>query len=377
MATNYYEVLGLSKGASADDIKSAYRQLAKKYHPDVFATANAKEKSEAEKKFKDVQHAYDVLSDPQKKEAFDTYGSEEGPQFNTSGFRGSFSSDFGSSDIFSDLFSAFTGGGRSAQKNRHGENIEVLLQLTFSEAYFGVEKEITFNRVENCTSCHGTGAKNGTDLQTCTKCGGRGTISVIQQTFLGTMRSESVCPSCGGAGKIIKEKCSVCSGRGNSKVKRTIKVKIPAGVANQQTLTVRNEGSAGSAKDSNGNLFVVFRVQPHPLFIREGENLKMQLPISIFDAISGKIVEVPTMKKPVTITIPEGTEDGTIIRVRGQGMKILGKESYGDLYVQITIDIPKNLSLKQKKSLKEFESSFGSCKYDKIENYNKKVSSIN
>jgi molecular chaperone DnaJ len=377
---DYYETLGISKNASADEIKSAYRKMAKKYHPDVFATAGPAQKAEAEKKFKEIQHAYDVLSDPQKKAAYDQYGSEDGPMasggFGGQGFGGfqGFGGAGGGFDIFSDIFSAFTGGtGARNAEPRAGEDIEMPITLTFKEACFGAEKEISYSRIERCDSCKGTGAKGGTAYKTCTQCGGRGRVVVKQRTMLGMIQSERVCDACGGTGKIIMEQCTDCGGKGKVRRQRTSKIRIPAGVDNGQMLTLQNEGHAGAPGAPNGNLIVIFNVQPHPLFKREGINLSMELPITVYQAIVGANIEIPTMTSPIQITIPEGTQDGTVIRVRGKGVKSLRSDTYGDLFVKLVVDIPKNLSSKQKKQLKDLEEALAGGRYDKVEAYNKTI----
>lgn len=385
MAQDYYKTLGVDKNASADEIKSAYRRLAKQYHPDVFATASAEEKAKAEEKFKEVQHAYDVLSDPQKKAAFDQYGDESGPQ-GFGGAGGGFSGFGGGGgaggfgDIFSDIFSAFTGGGGASSRNpnapRAGEDIELNMQLTFKEACFGVEKEITYNRVEKCPTCKGTGAKNGSEFKVCTKCGGRGRVVVNQRTMLGVMQSERVCDMCGGTGKIITDPCPDCRGKGRLKKLRTVKVKIPAGVDNGQMLTMQNEGNAGSNNGPNGNLILVFRVLAHPLFKRDGVNLYMDLPIKVSDAIMGTTVEIPTLTTPVKVDIPEGTQDGTVIRVKGRGVKNLRRDGYGDLYVKVNVDVPRNLGIRARKKLSELKEILDDGKYDKIDKYNKSIKDI-
>ncbi|NLO64869.1 MAG: molecular chaperone DnaJ [Clostridiales bacterium] len=377
MAANYYEILGVSKDASADEIKSAYRKLAKKYHPDLYTNATESQKAEAEKKFKEVQYAYDVLSDPQKRAAYDQYGSEDGPM-GGGGFSQGFGGfrDFGGFDIFSDIFSAFTGGGRASSGPRAGDDIEVPLTLTFKEACYGVEKEVSYSRVERCDSCKGTGAKDGTRYKTCTKCGGRGRITVSQRTMLGMMQTERVCDMCGGSGKIILESCPDCKGKGKVRRQRSVKIKIPAGVDNGQMLTMRNEGNAGGPGAPNGNLIVIFNVLPHPLFKRDGVNLHMELPITVSQAILGAEIEIPTLSAPVKIEIPEGTQDGTIIRVKGKGVKHLRSDSYGDLFVKVIVDVPRNLSGKQKKQLKELETVLAGGKYDKLDKYNKIIKEL-
>ena len=379
MAKDYYNILGIDKNASADEIKSAYRRLAKKYHPDVYATAGEEEKKNAEAKFKEVQHAYEVLSDPQKKAAFDQYGSEDGPM--GGGFGGGFNGTQGFSgfgDMFSDIFSAFTGGSARSNPNtpRQGDDIEVEVQLTFKEAFEGVSKEVTFSRVEKCATCGGSGAKSNSDVKVCTKCGGRGRVVVQQRTMLGVMQTERVCDMCGGKGKIVTDPCPDCKGKGRVRKQRTVSVKIPAGVDNGQMISIRNEGSAGVNGGDNGSLIVVLRVKPHPLFKRNGFDLSYDFPITVTQAILGDKVEVPTPTGMVKIDIPEGTQDSTTIRIKGKGFKNLRKDSYGDLYVKLVIDIPKNLSSKQRKELKDLEAVFDKAKYDKVEKFNKKLKEI-
>lgn len=378
---DYYGILGVSKEASADEIKSAYRRMAKKYHPDIFATADESKKKEVEHKFKEIQHAYAVLSDPQKKAAYDQFGSEDGPMMGSGGFGGGggfnpFGGDGGgfADDIISNIFSAFTGGGggRSVRYERDGDDIEVVLNLSFEEAFFGVEKEITFNRVEKCKTCGGTGAKNSSSIKTCPKCGGTGTIRVNQRTPFGIMQSTRTCDNCRGKGKIIEEKCDDCKGRGRVKKQRTIKVRIPAGIDNGQMLTMRGEGGAAEGRNgNNGNLIIIFKVNPHPIFRRDGINLNMELPITFLQAVLGAKVDIPTMNGKLPIDIPEGTQNGTIIRIKGKGVKHLKRDIYGDLFVKVIIDVPKNLSMSQRNKLKEAEKAFEKANFEKVQKFKK------
>lgn len=376
---DYYEVLGVSKNASADEIKSAYRRLAKQFHPDVFATAEEGKKKEAEQRFKEIQHAYEVLSDPQKRAAFDQYGSEDGPAMGGSGFSGGFNpfgGGFGE-DIFSNIFNVFTGGGTSRRYQAGGDDIEVELNLTFQEAAFGVEKEVTFTRKERCKTCNGTGAKDSNSIKTCHTCNGTGTERVSQRTPFGIIQTTRTCSTCGGTGKIIEEKCSVCRGSGIVKNKRTISVKIPAGVDNGQMLTMRGEGGVSPAEGgASGNLVIIFRVGTHPIFIREGVNLRMELPITFLDAALGAKVEIPTLDGKINIEIPAGTQHGAMVRVKGKGIKHLKKDAYGDLYVKVLVEIPKNLSFSQRKQLKDLEDVVSKAKFEKIEEYNKKLKNL-
>ena len=384
MAKNYYDILGVDKNASADEIKSAYRRLAKKYHPDVYATASDKEKAEAEAKFKEIQYAYDVLSDPQKKAAFDQYGSEDGPTMGGgAGFNpfGGGASGFGGfGDIFSDIFNTFTGGSASrsgATSARGGEDIEVELTLDFKEACFGAKKEVTYTRIEKCPTCGGTGAKDKDSVKVCTKCGGRGRVIVQQRTMLGVMQTERVCDMCGGAGKIIMDPCPECKGKGKVRKKRTVSINIPAGVDNGQMLNVHNEGNAGYNGGPNGNLIVVFRIKPHPLFTRRGNDIMFEMPITVTQAIFGDTVDVPTLDKPARVEIPAGIKNGTVIKVKGKGVKDLRRNVYGDIVITVKVDIPRNVGIRQRKEIKDsLEQLDRSAQYDEVEKFKKKLKSL-
>ncbi len=377
---DYYEVLGTAKTASADEIKSAYRRLAKKYHPDVFATAEESKKKEAEIRFKEIQHAYDVLSDPQKRAAFDQYGSEEGPTMSGFGqggfnpFGGGGGGAGGFDDIINNIFTSFTGGGRaSGRRARDGDDLEFTLNLSFKEACFGIkDKDITFSRIEKCPTCKGTGAKDSSSIKTCPKCGGSGVINVQQRTPFGVMQTQRTCDECGGEGKIISEKCPDCHGKGRIRKQRTLKINIPAGVDNGQMLTMRGEGNAAPSEGgNNGNLILIFKIEPHPLFVREGVNLRFELPITMTQAALGDKIEVPTMSGVTTIEIPEGTQNGTVIRVKGKGVKSLRRETYGDMFIKILVEVPKSLNSKQKSAMKELNEALAKAKYEKIDSYNK------
>lgn len=380
---DYYSILGVAKQADADQIKSAYRRLAKKYHPDVYATAEESKKKEAEEKFKEAKHAYEVLSDPQKRAAYDQYGNEDGPMgaggggFDFNNFGGFGGGGFG--DIFSDIFSSFSGGGNTrTNRQRNGDDIELVLNLTFKEACFGVkDKEVSFARIEKCPTCKGSGAKDAQSVKTCNKCGGRGRIVVNQRTPFGVMQTERVCDECSGKGKIITDKCADCRGKGLVRKQRTIKVNIPAGVDNGQMLTMRGEGSAApTTQGERGNLILVFKITPHSLFTREGVNLSFELPITIFQATLGAKIDIPTLDKPVTVEIPEGTQSGTVIRVKGKGVKNLRKESYGDLFVKIIVEVPKLSGIKEKSEFKDFASKLDKLKYEKVDSFNKKLRNL-
>lgn len=375
---DYYQILGITKQASADEIKSAYRQMAKKYHPDVYATAEESKKKEAEEKFKEIQHAYDVLSDPQKKAAYDQFGSEDGPTMGGGSGFGGFSG-FGG-DIFSDIFSAFTGGSaRSARsQDRDGDDVEYTLRLTFREAVFGAkDKDIIFTRIEKCATCGGTGAKDASSIKVCSKCGGSGVINVQQRTPFGVMQSQRICDECGGNGKIITDKCKDCSGKGRVRKQCAKKVSIPAGVDNGQMLTVRGEGCAPVGRGSNGNLILIFKIDEHPLFKRDGVNVSLEVPITVSQAILGDTIKIPTLDgKTTDLEISAGTQSGTVKRIKGKGIKYLRKDAYGDMFVKIIVDIPKDLSLRQKSALKDLNETLSKAKYEQIEKYNKLIKGL-
>ena len=380
---NYYDILGVSKTASADEIKSAYRSLAKKYHPDVYATADEKTKKDAEAKFKDITHAYEVLSDPQKKATYDQFGSEDGP---TMGGGNPFSggNPFGSGgfdDFFSNIFSGFTGGGTRSERHRtarNGDDVECVVNLSFKEACFGVkDKEIIFARMEKCGGCNGTGSKNPNGIKTCPRCGGSGTIITQQRTMLGVIQTQGVCDQCRGTGKIITDRCTDCYGKGIVRKQRRTKVTIPAGVDNGNQITVRGEGCAAPVGGGeNGNLFLYIKVASHPIFIREGFNVSYELPITIIQATLGAKITVPVLDGTTVIDIPEGAQNGTVIRVKGKGIKYLKKDGYGDLYIHLIVDVPKSLNTKQKAALKTAEELLQKARYEQIDKFNKKLRDI-
>ena len=374
MAKNYYEILGVDKNADEETIKKAYRKLAMKYHPDRYSTASEAEKKQAEEKFKEINEAHDVLSDPQKRSNYDTYGNPDGPQFGGAGGGGGFGgfgegSFGGFSDIFSELFGF--GGGRSANPNapKAGEDISVRLNLTFEEAYFGVTKQIRVMRDEECPDCHGTGARDASSVQTCPYCHGTGYVTKRQQTLFGVQTVRTVCTNCGGKGKVIGDKCRTCRGNGYTRRNATVRVKIPAGVDTGVNITVRNEGNAGRNGGMKGNLVLVVYVQESPRYKRMGYDLYMTLPIGFYGAAVGCKKEIDTMRGKTTCNIPEGTQSGTKIRVKGYGVKMLNKDSYGDLYITIKVETPKGLSRKQEQLLADFENSLSEGQYPQIKKF--------
>lgn len=372
---DYYQILGVSKDAGADEIKSAYRRMAKKYHPDLNKTPEAAEK------FKEVNEAYEVLGDERKRANYDQYGSADGPQFGGAGGAG-FGDFFGGggfggfSDIFSDIFSAFGGGERQGRVNRQGEDINIRMNLSFEEAVFGVEKIVSLNRMESCARCKGTGAKNGTDFTTCPDCKGAGRVRVQQNTMFGTTIRETVCPRCNGSGKMIKERCEDCAGKGWKKVPAQIHVKVLAGIDDGQTIRMRGEGNAPQGQGVNGNLNIKVSVASHPIFKRVGTDLLFDLFVPFTTCLLGGKVEIPLCKGKTTLEIKEGTQSGTVMRLKGKGVKVLNRESYGDLLVTVKSEPPKNLNKKAKDLLKEIESRFDENDYPKFKDFNNKLKNL-
>lgn len=336
---DYYEVLGVSKTASDDEIKKAYRGLAKKYHPDVC------KEPDAEAKFKEVQEAYEVLSDSTKRQQYDQFG-HEGPA-GAGGFGGFNSSGFGG---FEDIFSAFFGGGRSRESSgpTRGRNIKTSITLTFEEAAFGCEKEISLNKLDTCKDCSGTGAMSGKDIETCPKCRGRGRIIVEQNSFFGRVQTEQACPTCGGKGKIIKNKCTTCHGEGRIRNVTKLKVRIPSGVEDEQTLTISGKGEAGPNGGMNGDLYININVKPHDLFERDGVNLFLEMPITFSQAALGDQIEIPTLEGKALLKIPSGTQTGTRFKMSGRGIKNSRTGETGSLYVVVKLITPTKLSNEQK-----------------------------
>lgn len=359
MATkrDYYEVLGVSKDASDDEIKKAYRKLSKKYHPDINKDPDAPEK------FKEVSEAYEVLSDSQKRAAYDQYGhASTDPNFGAGGF-GGFNGGFDSSGFggFEDIFSSFFGGGNGgfggasrANAPRTGDDLSYTLDLTFDEAINGTEKEITYRRREVCETCHGTGAKAGTSPETCPKCHGSGTINVQRQTPLGRMMTQEVCDECHGTGQIIKEKCETCHGEGTVEKTHTVKVKVPAGVEDGHQLRLSGQGQAGTNGGGYGDLYVIFRVRKSNEFERNGADIYYELPLNFAQVALGDEVEVPTVSGKVKLKIPAGTQSGKTFRLRGKGAPRLHGNGYGDHYVIVNVVTPRNMNEKQKEAMKLF-----------------------
>lgn len=354
---DYYEVLGVEKGAADEQIKKAYRKLAAKYHPDV------NHEPDAEAKFKEINEAYEVLSDQEKRSRYDQFGfAGVDPNFNpNAGFGGGFGGFSGFGDL-GDIFGDFFGGGRSSNSRsanapRRGENIVAQVDITFEEAAFGVKKEINVARVENCDKCGGSGAAAGTKPETCSNCHGTGTVRTTQNFMGMTMQSQSPCPRCKGKGTIITKPCERCKGKGKIRRNHKIAVDIPAGIDDGQSVRVREQGNAGANGGPNGDVLVAVSIRPHTLFERDGANVVCEMPISFAQAACGAEIEVPTLDGKVRYSIPEGTQTGTTFRLKGKGIPYVGYKNRGDQYVTVVVETPTKLTKEQKDLLKQFEEA--------------------
>lgn len=354
---DFYEVLGIDKSASDEDIKRAFKKLALKYHPD-----RNQGDAEAEEKFKDINEAYQVLSDPEKRQRYDQFGNAD---FNGAG--GGFDGfDFGGfggfGDIFGDIFGGGFGGfGGGGAKNgpRKGADLEYDLTLTFEEAMTGCEKEIKVTRREKCETCGGSGAKAGTSPKTCSKCGGRGRIQVQRRTPLGVMSTTTTCDACHGEGKIIEEPCQTCKGSGKERKTRSITINIPAGVDTGNVMPLRGQGEAGENGGPAGDLYINIRVMTHKTFKRKGNDIHMETHISFGKAVLGTDIKVPTIDGDVTYKVPAGTQSGTIFRLKGKGVPRVNSAGRGDHYVKVIVDVPKSLNGEQEEALKAFMNACG------------------
>lgn len=358
---DFYEVLGISKSASKDEIKSAYRKLAKKYHPDINHDADAPEK------FKEVQEAYDILYDDKKRQMYDQFGMaafENGGSTGGAGnpFQGGgFSSQgFGGVDL-GDIFNSFFGGGstRSSQNYgpQRGNDTLSRVRISFMDAINGKTITMPITYDENCSTCGGTGAKTSNDIKTCPDCGGRGYIRTQQRTIFGVMENQTTCPKCGGTGKIITDKCPDCGGKGYKRVKKDMDVNIPAGINSGQQLRVAGKGERGVNGGPNGDLFLEIIVSPHQYFTRDGNDIHIEIPLDFIDAILGVKIDVPTVYGDCEVEIPAGTQPNQIIRLKGRGVKDLRKGTPGDEFVHIKLQTPTKISKEQRKLLEEYKKS--------------------
>ena len=359
---DYYEVLGVDKSASEDELKKAYRSLAKKYHPDLHPGD-----AEAEARFKEVNEAYEVLSDADKRAKYDQFGFAA---FDPSGFQSSAEGFGGFADILNDLFGGGFGGfggfgdifgGRQANPNapQRGESIRLSTTILFEEAAFGCTKEISVPRIEDCESCHGSGCAAGTTPEICSNCGGTGSVRTTQRTPFGMMSSTAACPNCGGKGKIIHQPCPDCRGKGKVRRQRKVNVKIPAGIDHGQTISLRGQGHSGTNGGAAGDLLITVEVRRHEIFERDGSSILMTMPISITQAALGAELEVPTLDGNVKYDLPEGTQTGSVFRLRGKGVPYLRGNGRGDQYITVEVQTPKGLNAEQKALLRQLAESMG------------------
>lgn len=364
---DYYEVLGVDKNASEDEIKRAYKKLARKYHPDM----NPGDK-EAEEKFKEINEANEVLSDPEKKARYDQFGfAGTDPNYGAGQGGGFGGFDFGDlGDIFGSFFGGGFGGARAnPNAPQRGESLRTSVNISFEEAAFGCEKEVSIDRIEQCPDCRGSGCAKGTTAEVCPDCRGSGVIQQRRQTPLGYMSTSAPCQRCGGKGKIIHQPCPKCGGKGMIRHRKTIKVSIPAGIDNGQTISLRAQGNAGKNGGPAGDLLIVVSVRPHEIFRREGTSVLCEAPITFTQAVLGAELEIPTIDGKVKYTIPEGTQSGTTFRLKGKGIPGLNGRGRGDQYVTVYIETPRNLNREQKEALKKFSESLGEKNYEEHKSF--------
>lgn len=355
---DYYEVIGVNKNATADELKAEYRKKAKKYHPDL----NPDNREQAEAKFKELNEAYEVLSDPEKRRKYDQFGhAGVDPSYGAGyGQAGGFQMDLG--DLFGSIFGqGFGGGAQSARSNpngpKRGGDVHVSVVLSFMEAVHGCTKSVNVNVLETCSDCNGTGAKAGTSPVSCTQCGGSGYVRTQQRTPFGVIQNTAPCSKCGGKGKIIESPCGKCGGNGRVRVRRKLDINIPAGVDDEQTLQVTGRGDAGVNGGGNGDVVVVVSVRPDTLFERNRYDVSVTMPVSFATATLGGEVVVPTIDGKLQISIPEGTPSGKVLRLREKGIRYLNGKGRGDQYVTVVVEVPRKLSREQKSALQSFEAS--------------------
>lgn len=358
MSKDYYAILGLSRGASAEEVKAAYRKLSKELHPDKH-----KGDKGAEEKFKAVNEAYEVLSNPQKKQMYDQFGSADaGAGFGGfgggQGFGGFDFSGFqqGGGADFADIFESFFGGsgGARAQRDERGRDLEVGITITFAESVSGLNRDVQVRRREKCDVCDGNGAEPGSQVVTCSDCGGTGQVTRTAQSLFGVIQQRTVCPRCKGSGRVPEKACHKCNGEGRTVETSTISVQVPAGIADGQTLRLRGEGEAGARGAAAGDLYVHVSVKADPRYQREGDDIHSSIDVSVLDAILGTEIEIDTVQGRTVVKVPEGTQPGTVLRIKGKGMPVLNTSRTGDHYVEVRVKIPTKLSRQERKLMEEW-----------------------
>lgn len=374
---DYYKILGVEKNASQDEIKSAYRKLAKQYHPDLHPNDD-----DCAQKFKEVNEAYEVLGDSNKRASYDQYGSANpndffggGNPFGAGGFSGG--ANFGGFEDLFDMFSSSFGSGRrQGSVQVPGEDINLEMNLSFKEAVFGCEKTIKINRLEKCEHCSGTGAKDGREYSTCPDCHGTGQVRMVQNSIFGQVQTVGPCKTCNATGRIIKVKCPDCAGRGSIKKAQELKVKIPAGIDNNQVITMRGKGNASIKNGPNGDLTISITVTPHPILVRDGFNLLLDLPVPFTTAYLGGKVTIPLADGTFDLDIPALTQPNTIMRLKNKGVKLLQRDGYGDLIVTIRVEMPKEASRKDKEMMEQLANGMSANSFKKTKAYQDKLSKL-
>ncbi|MCT4661555.1 MAG: molecular chaperone DnaJ [Tissierellales bacterium] len=372
---DYYEVLGVAKDADEKSIKSAYRKIAKKYHPDL-----NKDNPDAEDKFKEANEAYEVLGNAEKRQRYDRFG-HAGVNGQAGGGAGGFGGFEGFEGFggFEDIFDMFTGGFGSSSRRRgprKGADIQMRVDISFKDAAFGTEKEISFRRQDDCSVCHGTGAKPGTSKNTCSKCHGTGKINVRQNTPLGAMMTQRTCDQCHGAGQVIESPCENCHGTGYEKKKKKVTLKIPAGVDTGSVIPLRGEGEPGTLGGPRGDLYVYINILPHEIFQRDGNDVHIVMPISFVQAALGDEIEVPTLEGKVKYKISEGTQSGTVFRLKNKGIVSLRGYGKGDQYVTVVVEVPKSLNETQRSALRKYAETTGDMVNEQRKNFFEKVKDV-
>lgn len=372
---DYYEILDIDKNASEQDIKKAYRKVAKKYHPDLNP-----DNKEAEVKFKEASEAYEVLSNSEKRQKYDQFGHAGVNSQGAGGFGGFGGQGFDFGDIFGDVFGDIFGGGASQSRRRNGPkrgaDIKIAIDITFKEAAFGTEKKIDVRKTENCSKCNGSGAKTAKDKRTCDQCNGSGEVKQAQNTPFGQFVNVSTCPKCNGSGDIITDPCSKCGGTGKEKKTKKINIKIPAGVDTGSVMPLREEGEPGEKGGPRGDLYIYINVLPHEIFKRDGNHVILEFPITFVQATLGDELEVPTLDGKVKYKIDEGTQSETVFRLKNKGIPSIKGYGRGDQYVKVVVEIPKNLDENQKDILRNFAKETGEKVHEQKRGFFDKVKNI-